>query len=109
MNYGLKCAKGEYIAIREMRKHISAYTKNMPNSSEFRGEINKLDSKENPFSDGKKNNGCVVFIFILIVLFPIIFIICEESAYFLRGTSQGQCSKWHSQDSNPSLILELEL
>jgi len=38
--------KGEYIAIREMRKHISAYTKNMPNSSEFRGEINKLDSKE---------------------------------------------------------------
>jgi len=38
--------KGEYIAIREMRKHISAYTKNMPNSSEFRGEINKLYSKE---------------------------------------------------------------
>ena len=33
---------------------------------------NKLDTKENPFSDGKKNNGCVVFIFILIVLFPII-------------------------------------
>lgn len=33
---------------------------------------NKLDSKENPFSDGKKNNGCVVFIFILIVLFPVI-------------------------------------
>ncbi len=33
-------------AIREMRKHIAWYTKNMPNSSEFRSEINKIENKE---------------------------------------------------------------
>lgn len=38
--------KEELTAIREMRKHISWYTKNMPNSSEFRNEINKIESKE---------------------------------------------------------------
>ena len=38
--------KGELTAIREMRKHISWYTKNMPNSSEFRNEINKIENKE---------------------------------------------------------------
>ncbi len=38
--------KGEFIAIREMRKHIAAYTKKLPNSSAFRSEINKLDSEE---------------------------------------------------------------
>ena len=37
--------KGEYIAIREMRKHISGYTKNLPNSSKFREEMNKIDDK----------------------------------------------------------------
>lgn len=36
--------KAEIIAIREMRKHIAWYTKNMPNSSEFRNEINKIDN-----------------------------------------------------------------
>ena len=55
----------------------------------------------------------ILFPLIIIVtgglLFPIIFIICEESADVLSGTSQGQCSRWQSQDSNPSLILELEL
>ena len=29
-----------------MRKHIACYTKNMPNSSEFRNEINKIENKE---------------------------------------------------------------
>ena len=29
-----------------MRKHIAWYTKNMPNSSEFRCEINKIEDKE---------------------------------------------------------------
>ena len=38
--------KSEFIAVREMRKHISAYTKNMKNSSQFRSIINTLESKE---------------------------------------------------------------
>ena len=37
--------KGENSGIKEFRKHISAYTKNMPNSSEFRGKINKIEDK----------------------------------------------------------------
>lgn len=37
--------KEEITAIRELRKHISWYTKNLPNSSEFRNEINKLEDK----------------------------------------------------------------
>ena len=38
--------KGEYVAIREMRKHISGYTKNLPNSSKFREEMNKIENKD---------------------------------------------------------------
>ena len=38
--------KTEVTTIREMRKHIAWYTKNMPNSSEFRCEINKIEDKE---------------------------------------------------------------
>lgn len=38
--------KPEVTAIREMRKHIAWYTKNMPNSSEFRNEINKIEDRE---------------------------------------------------------------
>lgn len=38
--------KEEITAIREMRKHIAWYTKNMPNSSEFRNGINKIEDKE---------------------------------------------------------------
>ena len=37
--------KPEVTAIREMRKHIAWYTKNMPNSSEFRCEINRIEDK----------------------------------------------------------------
>lgn len=37
--------KGE-IAVKELRKHISWYTKNMPNSTDFRSSINKIESKE---------------------------------------------------------------
>ena len=37
--------KGD-IAIKELRKHISWYTKNMPNSTNFRSSINKIESKE---------------------------------------------------------------
>ncbi len=37
--------KGEEIAIKELRKHIAWYTKNMPNSSEFRAKMNKIENK----------------------------------------------------------------
>lgn len=37
--------KGE-IAIKELRKHIAWYTKNLKNSSEFRNDINQMESKE---------------------------------------------------------------
>ena len=37
--------KGE-IAVKELRKHIAWYTKNLKNSSEFRASINKIETKE---------------------------------------------------------------
>ena len=37
--------KGD-IAIKELRKHIAWYTKNLKNSSEFRNSINVIESKE---------------------------------------------------------------
>lgn len=37
--------KGD-IAIKELRKHIAWYTKNMKNSSEFRAKINQIESKK---------------------------------------------------------------
>ena len=37
--------KGD-IAIKELRKHISAYTKNLKNSSEFRNFVNTIETKE---------------------------------------------------------------
>ena len=37
--------KGEYVAIREFRKHLAVYSKNMANASEFRTYINKIESK----------------------------------------------------------------
>ena len=38
--------KGEDVAIKELRKHISWYTKNLKNSSEFRNLINKIEKKD---------------------------------------------------------------
>ncbi len=38
--------KGEIVALNEMRKHISWYTKNMKDSSSFRNEINHIDNKD---------------------------------------------------------------
>ncbi len=38
--------KGEVIAIKEMRKHISAYTKSLKDSSNFRAKINTLNTEE---------------------------------------------------------------
>ncbi|MBP3663747.1 MAG: tRNA dihydrouridine synthase DusB [Tyzzerella sp.] len=36
--------KGEYLGIREMRKHVSWYTSGLPNSAKLRGEINAVES-----------------------------------------------------------------
>lgn len=38
--------KGEQTAIKEMRKQIAYYTKNMPNASSFRCGVNKIESKD---------------------------------------------------------------
>lgn len=38
--------KGEYTAVREMRKHLAWYTVGMPHSARFRQMINALDSME---------------------------------------------------------------
>lgn len=36
--------KGEYIGVREMRKHIAWFTAGYPNSTRLRGEVNTLES-----------------------------------------------------------------
>ncbi len=38
--------KGEYIAVREMRKHISWYIKGLPLATQIRNQINMLESKD---------------------------------------------------------------
>ena len=38
--------KGEIIAIKEFRKHLAAYSKNLPNSSSFRSKINTIEKKD---------------------------------------------------------------
>lgn len=38
--------KGESVAIHEIRKHISWYTKNLPNSSEFRNKVNHTENSK---------------------------------------------------------------
>lgn len=38
--------KGEYIGVREMRKHLSWYTTGLPGSSSFRNAINKMETME---------------------------------------------------------------
>lgn len=38
--------KGEEVAVKELRKHISWYTKNLKNSSEFRNRMNKIETKK---------------------------------------------------------------
>ncbi len=39
-------AKGEYTAVREMRKHLAWYTVGMPHSARFRQTINTIESME---------------------------------------------------------------
>lgn len=38
--------KGEYIGIREMRKHVSWYTTGMPDSAQFRKAVNSMESMD---------------------------------------------------------------
>ena len=38
--------KGEYISVKEMRRHISAYLKGLPHAAEFRGRFHKVDTQE---------------------------------------------------------------
>ena len=38
--------KGEYIGIREMRKHVSWYTAGYPNSAGMRRKVNEMESYE---------------------------------------------------------------
>ena len=38
--------KGEYLGIREMRKHVAWYTTGLPNSARLRAEINAVESYE---------------------------------------------------------------
>lgn len=38
--------KGDYLGIREMRKHVAWYTKGMKGSAKLRDEINKVESYE---------------------------------------------------------------
>ena len=38
--------KGEEVAVKEMRKYLAYYTKNLKNSSDFRNRVNKLESKK---------------------------------------------------------------
>ena len=38
--------KGEFLGIREMRKHVAWYTTGLPNSARLRGEINAVESYE---------------------------------------------------------------
>lgn len=45
----LVAEKGEYTAIREMRKHISWYVKGMNDASEIRSKINLMENKEEIF------------------------------------------------------------
>ena len=38
--------KGEDVAIKEFRKHLAAYSKNLPNSSNFRVRVNAIDDRK---------------------------------------------------------------
>ena len=42
----LTAEKGEYTAVREMRKHVSFYIKGMENATTIRNEINSLEDEE---------------------------------------------------------------
>ena len=38
--------KGESVAIKEMRKHLACYVKNLKNASKMREDINKIETEQ---------------------------------------------------------------
>lgn len=38
--------KGEDVGIKELRKHMCAYIKNLPNSASLREKVNKIEKKD---------------------------------------------------------------
>ncbi len=51
--------KGEYVATREIRKHIAWYVKGLKNASVFRDEINRVDSADSFFKMVDKYFNCI--------------------------------------------------
>lgn len=49
--------KGEYAAVREMRKHVSWYLKGLPGSAAFRGMVNQI-TKAQELESAIRNLGC---------------------------------------------------
>lgn len=49
--------KGEYAAVREMRKHVGWYLKGLPGSAAFRGMVNQI-TKAQELESAIKNLGC---------------------------------------------------
>ena len=53
--------KGEAVAIKEFRKHLAAYSKGIPESSDFRSKINMIETRKEledeieRFLGGRKN------------------------------------------------------
>ena len=42
----MKSLKGQYAAVREMRKHVGWYIKGMPGSAAFRGRVNQINNAD---------------------------------------------------------------
>lgn len=49
--------KGEYVAVREMRKHVGWYLKGLPGSAAFRGMVNQI-TKAQELESAIRNLGC---------------------------------------------------
>lgn len=57
-HYEMLCElKGEYVAVREMRKHIAAYIKGMPMAAEIRRKVNEIESREEVLGYLKESLG----------------------------------------------------
>ena len=50
--------KGEYTAVREMRKHLSWYSAGMPGSAAMRGRINEMVTMEDIIATAAELFGC---------------------------------------------------
>lgn len=50
--------KGEEVGIKELRKHMACYIKNMPNASKLRTEINRINTKDGLVKLLRENFSC---------------------------------------------------